>query len=80
MWFARELAVWREFYLLVGTAGSTLVARLFVAASLAAGLIAADWEPSLDVLAGALLLLVLVNIRNVWDLTLTMVRQHRGPD
>jgi hypothetical protein len=30
----------------------------------------------LDALAGALLLLAIVNIRNAWDLTLTMVRRH----
>jgi hypothetical protein len=31
----------------------------------------------LDALAGALLLLAIVNIRNAWDLSLTMVRRHR---
>jgi hypothetical protein len=31
----------------------------------------------LDALAGALLLLAVVNIRNAWDLTLAMVRRHR---
>ena len=31
----------------------------------------------LTALAGALLLLAIVNIRNAWDLTLTMVRRHR---
>jgi hypothetical protein len=31
----------------------------------------------LHALAGALLLLAIVNIRNAWDLTLTMVRRHR---
>jgi hypothetical protein len=30
----------------------------------------------LNALAGALLLLVIVNIRNAWDLTLTLVRRH----
>jgi len=30
----------------------------------------------LDVLAGGLLLLAVVNIRNAWDLTLSMVRHH----
>jgi hypothetical protein len=30
----------------------------------------------LDALAGALLLLAIVNIRNAWDLTLTMVRRR----
>jgi hypothetical protein len=33
-------------------------------------------EFGLDLLAGALLLLAIVNIRNAWDLTLSMVRQH----
>jgi hypothetical protein len=33
---------------------------------------------SLDVLAAALLLITIVNIRNAWDLTLTMVRRHSG--
>jgi len=32
----------------------------------------------LDLLAGALLLLIVVNIRNAWDLTLSMVRHHAG--
>ena len=35
---------------------------------------------ALDALAGALLLLAIVNIRNAWDLTLTMVRQHARND
>ena len=34
----------------------------------------------LDALAGALLLLAIVNIRNAWDLTLTMVRRHPRED
>ena len=33
-------------------------------------------EFGLDALAGALLLLAIVNIRNAWDLTLTMVLRH----
>lgn len=171
MWLAEALKEWREFYLLVGTAGATLLALLFVAVSLgtgylteerqnatrtfmspvvihfasvfflsavamvpshhaaffaaligvtaivgavvsayitvqvlrtdltsywqdycaygilpalgyaallvAAGMMFANVAASLDVLAGALLLLALVNIRNAWDLTLTMVRRHR---
>lgn len=170
MWLAKELEHWREFYLLVGTAGATLLALLFVAVSLgvgyltqerqnatrifmspvvihfttvfflsalamvpghherffaaligataligtavssvttvrilrskmtrymqdhlayglcpvigyvallaAAGLILKESEYALDVLAGALLLLTIVNIRNAWDLSLTMVRRH----
>ena len=34
----------------------------------------------LDAFAGALLLLAIVNIRNAWDLTLTMVRRHHRGD
>jgi hypothetical protein len=34
----------------------------------------------LTALAGALLLLAVVNIRNAWDLTLAMVRRHRQAD
>jgi hypothetical protein len=37
-------------------------------------------ELGLHALAGALLLLVVVSIRNAWDLTLTMVRRHRRSD
>ena len=170
MWFAGALKEWREFYLLIGTAGATLLALLFVAVSLGAGYISdrkaigirtfmspvvihfaciffisalvlvpahrdsffatligaaavigavvsaftavqvmrsnlsnyvLDYfayghfpalgylgllvaavlvylgnERALDVLAGSLLALTIVNIRNVWDLTLSMVRQQ----
>jgi hypothetical protein len=34
----------------------------------------------LNALAGALLLLVIVNIRNTWDLTLSLVRRHPRND
>jgi hypothetical protein len=37
MWPAEALKEWRDFYLLVGTAGATLLALLFVAVSLGAG-------------------------------------------
>jgi len=172
MGFVRALQEWREFYVLVGTAGATLVALLFVAISLGAGiltdkraaatrtfyspvvvhftaaffisaiglfpahraavfaaligacaaiggavsvfttvqLLRHGWtryvqdhlaygllpaisyaallvaaamiitenenEYALDVLAGALLLLLIVNIRNAWDLTVSMVRHQ----
>src|ERR1700692_3943273 len=39
MGFASALQEWREFYVLVGTAGATLVALLFVAISLGAGIL-----------------------------------------
>ena len=34
----------------------------------------------LNALAGALLLLTIANIRNAWDLMLTMVRRHHRND
>jgi len=42
MEFAHDLQEWREFYVLVGTAGATLVALLFVAVSLGAGFLTQD--------------------------------------
>jgi hypothetical protein len=39
-----------------------------------------EQEFGLEALAGALLLLTIVNIRNAWDLTLAMARQHRRDD
>lgn len=50
----------------------------YVALLAAAALICRAQEIGLDVLAGALLLLTVVNIRNVWDLMLSMVRHHRA--
>jgi hypothetical protein len=174
MWAVETLKQWHDFYLLVGTAGATLLALLFVAVSLGAGFLTDErrvatrtfmspvvlhftsvffvsaiallpWHHGtslaaligatavigavisalitiqvvrtdmtnyvedylaygllpclgylallaaavsiylekdfgLDALAGALLLLAIVSIRNAWDLTLTMVRRHRGTD
>ena len=174
MWTVETLKPWHDFYMLVGTAGATLLALLFVAVSLGAGILTEERQgatrtfmspvvihftsvfflsavalfPShqadffaaligatavigatvstcitiqivrtdmtnyledyfaygvlpglgylallaaavsiylekgfgLDALAGALLLLAIVNIRNAWDLTLTMVRRRRRPD
>lgn len=48
----------------------------YLALLAAAALIATQHRLGLDVLAGALLLLTLVNIRNAWDLVLSMVRRH----
>jgi hypothetical protein len=42
----------------------------------AAGLFFAHSERASEVLAAALVLLLLVNIRNAWDLTIFMVRKH----
>jgi hypothetical protein len=37
-----------------------------------------EQDYALEVLAGGLLCLAIVNIRNAWDLTLSMVRRHAG--
>jgi hypothetical protein len=171
MWAVEALKEWHDFYVLVGTAGATLLALLFVAVSLGTGFLTEErrsatrtfmspvvvhftsvfflsavalfpWHQArlfaaligvtaligailstyitvqvvrtdmtnyvedylaygllpglgylallagrrvdllekdfgLDALAGALLLLAIVNIRNAWDLSLTIVRRHR---
>ncbi|HEY1475909.1 MAG TPA: hypothetical protein VGF53_17705 [Pseudolabrys sp.] len=48
----------------------------YIALLVAAYLIWNGNDLALDVLAGALLLLLVVNIRNAWDLTLSMVRHQ----
>ena len=48
----------------------------YVALIVAAGLIYIRHEIALDVLAIALLVLLVINIRNAWDLTLSMARRH----
>jgi hypothetical protein len=174
MWAVEALKEWHDFYVLVGTAGATLLALLFVAVSLGAGYLTEERQSAkrtfmspvvihftsvfflsavalfpwhqvrflaaligvtaligailstyitvqvvrtdttnyledylaygllpalgylallaaavsislkkdfgLDELAAALLLLAIVNIRNAWDLMLTMVRRHRRAD
>ncbi|MEJ2376695.1 MAG: hypothetical protein P8Y53_24780 [Pseudolabrys sp.] len=52
----------------------------YVALAVAAALFARETASAPDELAGSLLLLTIVNIRNVWDLMLTMVRQHQEPN
>jgi hypothetical protein len=48
----------------------------YLALLAAAVLIYSEKDFGLNALAGALLLLAVINIRNAWDLTLTMVRQR----
>jgi hypothetical protein len=48
----------------------------YVALLVAAAMMWTENESALDVLAGALLVLLLINVRNAWDLTLSMVRHH----
>lgn len=47
MEFAEALEKWRDFYVLVGTAGATLVALLFVAVSLGAGFLTQERTSSM---------------------------------
>jgi hypothetical protein len=53
-----------------------LPAISYAALLTAAAMILAENENALDVLASALLLLLIVNIRNAWDLTVSMVRRQ----
>jgi hypothetical protein len=53
-----------------------LPAMAYIALLVAAAMMQGGHEFSLDTFAGALLLLMMVNIRNAWDLMLSMVRQH----
>jgi len=48
----------------------------YIALLAASVMIFAGQDYALEVLAGGLLLLAVVNIRNAWDLTLSMVRHH----
>jgi hypothetical protein len=52
----------------------------YLALLAAAVLIYLEHDFGLDALAGALLLLTIVNIRNAWDLPLTVVLRHRRED
>ena len=49
----------------------------YAALLVAAAMVWMENEFAVDVLAGALLVLLLVNVRNAWDLTLSMVRRHQ---
>ena len=52
----------------------------YIALLAAAWLIYRQNEMALDILAISLLILLVINIRNAWDLTLSMVRRHSsGP-
>ena len=64
---------WRD-YLAYGL----LPALSYLGQLVAAVMIYLENGYALDMLGGALLLLALINIRNAWDLTLTMVRRHPG--
>jgi hypothetical protein len=55
-----------------------LPAFAYVLLLVAAALIWRESDIGLEFLAGALLLLALVNIRNAWDLTLAMVWRHKS--
>jgi hypothetical protein len=53
-----------------------LPAASYAALLAAAYMIATEKAWALEVLGGSLLLLLIVNIRNAWDLTLDMVRRQ----
>src|SRR5689334_22923573 len=51
----------------------------YAAGIIAAGLFFIDWPHAAEVLAAALLLLLVVNIRNAWDLMLFLTEKHADP-
>lgn len=55
-----------------------LPAIAYCALGVAAWMAYGERHMALDVLAGALLLLLLINLRNAWDLMLEMVKNHAG--
>jgi len=69
---SRSWTQYLEDYLAYGL----LPAVAYVALVAAALMIFKEMDYALDVLAAALLLLLIVNIRNVWDLMLSMVRRQ----
>jgi hypothetical protein len=68
----REWTQYLEDYLAYGLLPVAGYAALLAAAVM----IMTESDYALDVLAAALLLLLIVNIRNAWDLTLSMVRRQ----
>jgi hypothetical protein len=54
-----------------------LPAIAYIALLVAAAMVLAEHDYAMIVLACSLLLLLIVNIRNAWDLTLSMVRQTK---
>jgi len=66
---------WTE-YLIDHLAYGLLPGLCYIALLVASVMILSADGTGLDVLAGALLLLLIVNIRNAWDLTLSMVRHQ----
>lgn len=68
---------WTRF--MVDRLGYGLLPAIAYVGLLAAALLILRGSPvAPEVLAGALLLLMIVNIRNAWDLMLSMVRRHRN--
>jgi hypothetical protein len=63
--FIQALRDWQNFYLLTGTAAATLIGLMLGALD------------SLGKLALAVVLLLVVGIRNAWDLTLWIARRRQ---
>jgi len=73
VWVVRtELTQYLQDYFAYGL----LPASAYLALIAASTMIYLGQAYALEVLAGGLLLLAIVNIRNAWDLTLSMVRRH----
>jgi hypothetical protein len=79
------LAAWQNFYVIIGTAATTLTGLLFVVITLVSGALGRVTSPwsgillpisaalALFVIAAGTLLLVIMGIRNAWDVVTYMV-------
>jgi len=75
VWVVRtELTNYVQDYFAYGLLPGGAYFALFVASIM----IYFDHAYAMEVLGGGLLVLAIVNIRNAWDLTLSMVRRHAG--
>ena len=75
VWVVRtELTQYLQDYFAYGL----LPAGAYLALLAASIMIYLEQAYALEVLGGGLLLLAIVNVRNAWDLTLSMVRRHAG--
>ncbi len=76
MWPAEALERWRQFYLLVGTAGTTLLALLFVSATLGAGFLTEKRQAGVRTFMSP----IVIHFASIFFLSaIAMVPHHHAP-
>jgi hypothetical protein len=73
------LSNWQNFYMIMGTAAATLTGLMFVVTTLvAAFMFPKNPSPALYMVSSAMMMLLLVGIRNAWDMVtfLAVERSH----